>query len=108
MTEPALQTLISVKQQMGPVPGSTSQAGARDGKRLGRIQAGKRGPDATPRAILARASQSPLPRTAEEGGLHFGALRDARHSVMAAHSRPKGRRASHAYVAAIHVFSFPL
>ena len=93
MTEPAMQTLTSVKQQMGPVPGSISQGGVsrsagggtgeRDGKRLGRIQAGKRRPGATPRAIPREIAMSPLPRTAEEGD-YFGALTD--------HSRHSGAR----------------
>jgi hypothetical protein len=49
----------------------------------------------------------PAPPHRRRRGLLRRFVRDAHHSVMAGHSRPKGRRASHAYVPAIHVYSEP-
>jgi len=113
-----MQALTSLKQRIGPLPGSTLQA--RNARRQASWAAFKRGAHGTMRRphssgetgtrchaeTMPRGPNVPAPPHRRRRGLLRRFVRHARHSVMAEHNRPKGRRASHAYVAAIHVFSF--
>jgi len=69
--------LTSVKQRMAPVPGSPHRERPAPS---GNIQAAKRGPDATQRPSPAWNSDSPLPRTAEEGDTVGAFDKPLRHS----------------------------